>query len=195
MLIGVYTKGLYIDGGGNTGQLLATHMRWRPGLVYHIFEPNPALHDAIRARMAEHARCEAYLHAAALWNQDTELDLVLGDTPQAEGSTVLAGKQTGGVGAGGSVRVRAVDTARWIREHASVGGEVVLKLNVEGAEYAILERLLETGVMGLVRELWFAPHVDKIESITRERHDALIAGLWQWGHPLWKEQIWFRKGS
>jgi hypothetical protein len=58
---------------------------------------------------------------------------------------------------------------------------VVLKLDVEGKEYGILDYMLDSGLIKLVDKLYCEWHQNRIPSIHEERHKRLVKRLQQQG--------------
>lgn len=61
---------------------------------------------------------------------------------------------------------------------------VIVKLDIEGAEYDVLEQTLEANALAAVAELHVDFHADRIPSIGRDRHNALVERLLGAGYAL-----------
>jgi len=121
-------KSLVLDLGGYQGQW-ASDIYARYRCAIHIFEPVPQFAEAIKARFARNPSIT--VHAAALGPTDCEARIALND----DGSHLAA---NGGV----PVLVKRADTFI-----DSLGAPAIdlVKINIEGAEYDLLEHLLNTG--------------------------------------------------
>ena len=71
------------------------------------------------------------------------------------------------------VRVPCFDFSAWLRELPT---RPVVKLDVEGAEFPILERMVEEGTDALVAELLVEWHDDKMDDFF-ERKERLLSAL------------------
>ena len=112
-----------VDAGGYEGKW-TDEMICRYGVSSTIFEPNP--HNAALLRERYRANWRVQVHEAALSNQDGPCAFI----QQGSGSTLtVSGPNT--------ITVDRFDVCRLL----ALG---CLKLNVEGSEYEILERLLKT---------------------------------------------------
>jgi hypothetical protein len=60
---------------------------------------------------------------------------------------------------------------------------VVVKMNVEGAEYAIIPDIVETGAIEHVDFIFVDWHVNKIPSISKKVHDETVRRLEDSGVP------------
>jgi hypothetical protein len=81
---------------------------------------------------------------------------------QGEGSTIVKGKTTGRVDYEWPALVECRDFADWLLEHA--GDNVVVKMNVEGAEYVLLPHLAERGALTIPRYYYISWHEAKLEA-------------------------------
>lgn len=71
------------------------------------------------------------------------------------------------------------------------GGVDLMKLNIEGDEYPVLENLLETGKMTSVRHLLVQFHL--IDDTSRSRYDAIAARLRETHELVWRYPfVWER---
>lgn len=137
----------------------------------HAFEPDP--------RCREHfATMRVHFHPVAAWVEDGYVDLYLGDL---QSSSLMRDKTSGNIDRDHPVRVECVDFSRWIRQFD--GAAIVLKMDVEGVEHAILGKMLDEGSLASVRELWVDWHHHKVNT-SQERHDELLDRLNATGIPL-----------
>lgn len=63
--------------------------------------------------------------------------------------------------------------------------EIVLKIDIEGKEYDVLEKLLNSGILKeRVKKLYVEWHWNKTSSISRERHETLVKKLQTEGYDI-----------
>ena len=129
-----------VDAGGFRGEWTDEMLR-RYGANALIFEPNPPYAARLRDRYKSNDRVEVI--EAALSDQVGQMALSLCD----EGSSLFDAES-----GSAAVDVRLVDISQLIEERFP-DGLGCLKLNVEGAEYEILEKLLTTGQVGSIRSV------------------------------------------
>jgi FkbM family methyltransferase len=135
------------------------------------FEPNECFGDCY-ADFPRHTLVRAAVHDS----QGTENFYL--DREDGDGSTLFRNKLTRGNGGYGTldtahpVPVATVDLSRWLLDNTKPADYVILKLDVEGAEYDILEKMLLDGSLSRVRHLFMEWHWSKV-AVARERHDAL----------------------
>ena len=131
----VSSDDVVIDGGGFEGNWTAA-MLVRSGCSSVIFEPVPSFATACRARFARNARVT--VHEAALGGTERTarfaIDSLASSEHRARGPS--------------SVDVPVIDASEVIRRLADRYRDVAcLKLNIEGGEYEVLERLLGDGTV------------------------------------------------
>lgn len=82
--------------------------------------------------------------------------------------------------------IRTIDFPKFLRETCAAHGKscyVVLKMNIEGSEYRILERMLEDGSIKLVQKLYCDWHWYFVGTSEAEHHN-LVRRLRKHGHNL-----------
>jgi FkbM family methyltransferase len=155
------------------------------GCRIHAYEPNPQFFDDLDGRFAEEPRVT--VHRYGLGGADATLQM----EQRGLGSTVY--------GTNDDATVPTVDVK--IRDIAGELDELGLdrldyvKINIEGAEYDLLERMLDTGWVERTRYLliqfheWYpSPHLRrwKIRRRLRATHDQV------WNYP-WIYELWCSK--
>lgn len=71
-----------------------------------------------------------------------------------------------------------------VMEKIQLSDYVVLKIDIEGAEYELLEYMIETKLIDLVDEIYCEWHQHKIPSIPISRHNTLVSNLQKIGFNL-----------
>ena len=161
-----------VDAGGYEGEW-TDEMVCRYGVSSIIFEPNPHNAELLRERYKANSRIGVI--EAALSNQ---------------GGTALFKQQGSGsaIDAQGTIKVELCDVS-WIRRYTSVR---CLKLNVEGSEYDILERLIETKLIDTIKYILVQFHQapncnrrrEKIQLGLCRTHECVFDYPFVW--ELWK---------
>lgn len=130
----------------------------------HCFEPHPE--SLVELRKVENVT----VIPAAAWVYDGTAPLYLG---KPKGATLFKDKTTN-VDASQFVVVPCVDIARYMKEHFKRSDEIWMKLNVEGAEYAIIRHLNNEGLLPWIHRLYLTWHAYKIPSLA-DVHDEVAA--------------------
>jgi FkbM family methyltransferase len=171
-----------VDAGGFRGEW-TDEMLCRYGAKVVIVEPNPPYAARLRDRYKTNDRVEVI--EAALSDQMGYKALSLCD----EGSTLM-----GSTSASATIDVRLVDVRQLIEKRFS-NGLGCLKLNIEGAEYEILEKLLSTEQVNGIRFILVQFHKGPLNCIQRreqiqmrlsETHNKIFDFPFVW--ELWCEK-------
>lgn len=151
-----------IDVGAHVGETLSVAMEpaWGFDRIYS-FEPAPQCWPALESLADERVEILPF----GLWSVDDTLQLY---DPGSIGASVHATKRSGGE----STQVEVRDAATWFRDNVRTGDEVVMKLNCEGAECEVLDRLLAAGELAKVSELLVHFDVRKVPGMESREADT-----------------------
>jgi FkbM family methyltransferase len=133
----VTSENTVLDVGAFEGRF-TTEVCWRLGARCIAVEPVPSFCATLRDQFANNHRVR--ILEAAVGAADGEVELLV----QGDGTTAYSSL------GGQRVRVAQIDAARLVAE---VPIPALLKLNVEGAEYDALDRLLDAGLLGRIRSI------------------------------------------
>lgn len=153
----------YIDCGSFDGDTYRRFLNTWPNAASfesYLFEPDARIEGPAQTRRE------------AAWVHDGSMEFFYGD-PQS--STLVHDKTTGAVDYTHPIIVPCFDLARWVQRFDGYD-QVVLKLDIEGAEYAVLEHMLEQSVLGIVTHLYVDWHWYKI-GVSEQVHHALISRI------------------
>jgi FkbM family methyltransferase len=145
---------LVLDLGGFEGQWASDiYARFRCRVL--VFETVPTF----AARIAERFRR----------NDDIEVhDCGLGATTRSETMHLHGAGTSAYRRDAATVETRIVDVAAWFAEH-EIESVQLMKINIEGGEFEVLERLLETGLVARIENLQVQFHFIGPESPARMR--------------------------
>ena len=156
----------------------------RYGSRIHAFEPNPTAAARMRAALAEHDNVS--VHDYGLGADDDVVQLAL----EGPGSTAFRAAGTFG---SASVRIRNVIA---VLDELNLDEIDLCKVNIEGAEYDLFDRLIATGRLARIRLVSVQFHEwhpgayrrrRSIRNALRRTHDL------QWDYPfVW--EFWSRRG-
>lgn len=65
-----------------------------------------------------------------------------------------------------TIQVQVINLAAWMEQEVEAGDEVHLKVDVEGAEYMLMQRLLPRGILCLVDHLYMELHAGMLDAST-----------------------------
>lgn len=143
-----------IDGGGNVGLSAIWFKLNYPGCLLTVYEADPDLADILQLNLERAGFSDANVRREAVWIENGTV------------SFQTTGGDTGKIDKSGSTTVPAIDLAERIPERVDL-----LKLDIEGAEFAVVDRLCQTGAMQRVQCLVCEFHV------WRDRMDDLLQAL------------------
>jgi FkbM family methyltransferase len=132
-----------LDCGANIG-MASLYFKWLyPKARLQSFEPDPATFQLLQKNI-ERNNLDVVAHNCALWDDETEVDFFV--DPGNPGGLLMS-----------------TDPGRWYREPIRVparklssfidGAVDFLKLDVEGAEHRVLSDLVQSGALGVVRQM------------------------------------------
>ena len=138
MVYPLSSANIVIDVGGYEGQW-ASDIYSRYLCVVHVFEPIPQFAEDIRQRFRQNARI--VVHECGLGGEEGELKFSI----EGDASSSL-------VSGGRSVSVRVVAFDSWCRDNRieKIG---LMKINIEGGEYPLIEHLIQSGWISKVGNL------------------------------------------
>jgi FkbM family methyltransferase len=146
---------IFIDLGANLGRVSTSFwnlMGKDRGFEVYCFEPNP--------KFKKHLTSEPfhYLDAAA-WIHDGEVEFKIDHHSGGWGSTLMLNKWKGTFK--GSCKVRSIDFSKWLLETFSASDLIILKMDVEGAEFQLIPEMHRRGALAFVDILIMEIHNPK----------------------------------
>ena len=165
---------IFIDCGAHLGESVEFFLKkFDPASSFqiHSFECNPRSIEAFKRR--HHANHKVKLHEKAGWVNDGGIEFYLG---LSDGCSVIKEKVTGNLDKENPIRVESISLSRFIKENFLPEDNIVLKIDIEGAEYAVLNDLCDTGAIKYVKSLFGEWHYHKI-GMSKVDHDRVIGRL------------------
>ncbi len=170
-----------VDGGGFRGDFARTVLQSCPTAEVTIFEPEGLAASQLSVQFEGNSRVRVV--EAALWEEEATL-ILQGDGLAASVSPYLASPED-------ARPVRAVDVATVLEDLGKVS---LVKLNVEGAEYAILNRMVSSGAVNSVDQILIQFHrvpaasaqYRQVTDLLRQTHER--SWCWPWTWELWTLQ-------
>lgn len=154
---------LVIDCGANVGNVTAAFVR--RGFYVHAFEPDPYARRFLEKRFGKHPLVTIHPRAVGVLAGSTTLYRIdaFAQRPKKASMSSSVVRRTGHTDVD-AIEVEVVDLSEFMR---SLGRRVdLLKLDVEGSEVAIVEKLLDEGTYR---------DVGMVYAETHERHSADLA--------------------
>jgi FkbM family methyltransferase len=174
---------VFVDCGANTCTVLRSFVKKLPkDFEFVAFEPQPELRRAGRRAVRDLRDTKIDFIPKAVWIENGVIDLYLATEwgrNHRGGSTLIAGhtKNKSSVDYADPVRVEALDFSEWLRRNFDEDDHVIVKMDIEGAEYDVLEKVIRDGNLPLIDELIVEFHQRMNDTIPKERHERLLATL------------------
>lgn len=178
----------FVDCGANVGKVTLETFREHPDWTFHAFEPNPKCIKVLQGLLIPNL----VIHETAVWVSNGNQILYL--PKQILSGTLMTGKKNLPIIE--TLEVPTIDLGAWLLSLPP--DPVVLKMDIEGAEYQVLPHLLNSGALKQVVELQVEFHYDRMTDVSKDTHDALIQHLTdhfgpnpiQVGQGFWSKFIW-----
>lgn len=173
---------ILIDCGANSGKVLEEFILQKKGFEFFAFEPQPELFDTGKKLQEKYSDVHIQFYNRAVWIKNTQMNFYLATKwgPNYKGASTLVNGHTkngGGVDYSRPVEVDAIDFSEWIINSFKQDDYLIIKMDIEGAEYEVLEKMIETGSINYLNELIIEFHQNMNENISLERHVALLKYL------------------
>ena len=143
---------LVLDLGGYEGQW-ASDLYARQRCRIKVFEPVPEFAAAIRERFRRNPDIEVFAFA-------------LGATPRRETISLGGASSSAYKSKAQKAEIEYVDVEQWFSTHG-VDSVRLMKINIEGGEYELLERMIERGLTRRVQDIQVQFHNFSVDSAAR----------------------------
>ncbi len=152
---------IFIDCGAHCGEsILEAKRRYGNDIKIISFEANPNLAIPLQNHFKDDLNVE--VRNEATWVEDQESTNFYLSIDWSDGSSIYKEKKSGGVSDNISVNIPSINLANFIKK-IKKDNYIILKLDVEGAEYEILNHLIEEDIIPLINEFHGEFHPDKID--------------------------------
>ncbi len=159
---------IVLDVGANIGEV-SSHLL-RLGYVVHAYEADPRCVEFLRRRFSRIDPARFHLHAEAVSDFDGTAPWHRG-TRTSESNTLLDGKPGTDAKVSGEVPVRSMTGVL-----DAVGHAALILMDIEGAEYPVIQQLLEPANRGRFGLCIAEAHASKMPSLAAE-HERLLATI------------------
>lgn len=93
-------------------------------------------------------------------------------------STIIKSKKTGNLDKNNPIKVSTIDLSRFITQNFKKQDTIYLKMDIEGAEYHVLEKMFKDGTIDYIDKLFIEFHHTKI-GLSSDVHNQLVYRLKQ----------------
>ena len=168
-------KKVFLDGGFNKGESLDHFINIVPDAhewEIHAFEPDDRVTENFDNYKDKFDNI--VFHKEAIWTTNDGVKFYFANTPY--GNTIIKEKTTGGINENNSKMLPSIDLAEFIKTNFKKNDYIILKLDIEGAEYKLLQHLYDDNeVVDYIDDLFVEFHHHKvIKSLRENEHDDII---------------------
>lgn len=183
---------IFVDGGGNFREGIDRYLlnfNKHFNKVY-VFEPNPVFYKSYDGSNFEFI-------PKAIWTHDGKMPFFVSKDARQVGSSLLKNKlcrtkdgvlihsawesaeceYLGPDFHSTPIEVECVDFSNWLKNNINPRmHNLTLKLDIEGAEYSVLQKILDDNTIVLVKNLFVEFHQQHL-NVANEVHDKLVATI------------------
>jgi FkbM family methyltransferase len=188
---------IFLDCGTNLGQGLAEFIDKKiidTTFKIHCFEPNPYAFEFAKNRFSkkEYDDWNLNFYHKAIWVDDCKKIFTL-ETIDHEYETKYTGKvtskdlKTGGASniigndwikpdyidsknISNDLHVDCINFSNFLKNNFNISDYIICKMDIEGAEYQVLNHLIETNTISLIKEIYIEWHQRLVPNITNTQN-------------------------
>lgn len=172
---------IFIDCGAYSGDSIEEFKNWRKlsfedkeDWQLYAFEPNPKFKEYWDNQKHENLT----FSNNAVWVEDTELEFAVDQTDTPLGSTLMDTK-VNIWDKSPKIKVQAFDFSEWLKQFKD--DFVVLKMDIEGAEFPVLNKMMADGTDTIPYVMMVEFHPNKVTAYTTKDKNAIIRKLQKHG--------------
>ena len=150
-------KKVLLDCGANQGQSYEWFMKNRDDsdeYEVHCFEPVPSFKQHFENK-------NLTFHFDAIWVEDGTIDFY----DKGGLSSTLYPNKIDNRGKGTRITVSCIDFSKFIKDNFKLSEYIIVKMDIEGAEYKVIEKMLEKGTFEYIDEFYVEFHGAKIKDL------------------------------
>lgn len=159
---------VFIDTGAHRGVVSQKFHKKHPNYKIYAFEPNPFADTKLPLG--------ATLIKKAVWVENLTKDFYLYEDTASEGCTLMYNKVAPTINRTNPIQVECIDFSRWILDTFSKEDKIVLKMDIEGAEYEVLNKMIDDKSIEYINKLYPEFHANKL-NMDKRVHVKLIKKL------------------
>jgi FkbM family methyltransferase len=150
---------IFIDGGGNWKKIVDRYLALANFDKIYVFEPNPFFYNSY-----DYSNYE--LIKKAIWVENTKMPFYISkDTNQVASSLFenkfckVENKLVSNYWEK-TIEVECVDFSEWIKKNFTSSDDVTLKLDIEGAEFEVIDKMIIDDTIKMINKLYVEFHLD-----------------------------------
>jgi FkbM family methyltransferase len=174
---------IFLDCGANRGQsIIGAKKQFGSDIEVYSFEAVTILYNKLVEKWSNDPK--VHLFNNAVWDKNDKVKIYI-STEWSDASTLYLNKFDRKIDKDLYNEVSSIDLAEFIKTNFTPEDYIILKLDIEGAEYDVLYHLAKTEVMSYLNEVWGEWHLDKfpIEQIVNDlgpKQDCIFEKLYKY---------------
>lgn len=164
---------IFIDCGVWTGDSIKEFKKYYNDYEIYGFECEPRLKDELE--ILKDVLGFVFLNKA-VWSKDEILKFYLGQEDLTQSSSLLKEKKKY-INKSKPVEVEAIDFSYWLKSNFKKDDYIICKMNIEGAEYPVLEKMIKDDTISYINKLFISWHWRKLNGFSKEKHDQIEASV------------------
>jgi len=174
------SRNIFIDCGGHMGESIKLFLKsplYKSDFLLYTFEPIINIDKYLVKKRNKGINIITFRDA--VWINDGVVDFYVRNGRNDKynvGSTLIKEKITGRLNKNKPISTKCIDFSRWLLNNFNSDDFIILKMDIEGAEYAVLNKMIEDKSINLIKKLFIEFHWDKIR-MTEKDHKLMIEKL------------------
>jgi FkbM family methyltransferase len=170
---------VFVDVGGLDGrttfEFIDGHKNTYKDFEYYIIECSPIILKKLKDNIVNLGKSDVKFNIIekAAWIYDGKIDFYVGRLCRC---TLMKEYHKGGrdhLDKEHPIKVPCFDFGKWIKK-AFKKCEIYIHMNIEGAEYDIIDQMIKDGTILLVKEMLFAKHARQVWLKSREKEKIIL---------------------
>ena len=109
----------------------------------------------------------------AVWIKDGVKEFYRDIDGKRYSGSLIKSKRTGRLDKKNPLIVETVDFSIWVKNNLNKSDYIILKMDIEGAEYEVISKMIKDNSFSYINELWIEWHWNKIK-LPKDKHDVLV---------------------
>lgn len=171
------TDNIYVDAGAGQGSTVLSYCRKHNPTHIYAFEPNTDLFRHKNWKTVVSVCKNVTRYRRAVWVEESIMRLYIDPKPKSKGSTIYRSKRN--LPSKPAFRnIKCIDFASFL---SHITGLVTVKMNIEGAEYKVLQHITLSGGLHKINRMIISFHAHKIPGM-EAIHKDIFQNLYKQFH-------------
>ena len=157
------SRKVHIDLGAYLGESIVRFFQQRrnvPIFDIYAFEPHPNNYIKLVENIGSWKGVNCINAAAG--TKDGTIKLYISDSKECQRASEFENKIAGEVGSVSSVEVKTIDFCKWLKETTDSTDYISIAMNIEGAEYALMDAIIDNGLLDRIDCIEIKLHEQKV---------------------------------